>query len=115
MLTALTFLPLLGALLVYFVPSANERLLRLVALGTTAVVALLGVILFFGFEGASAAMHTAFPILRALARSVRIGCAPGRTPRCGRPSGRDGPAGKGAASTPAATFVPRWPQRTHDD
>ena len=49
-LTLITFLPLLGALALLFVPAANEKLQRLVALGTTLVVALLGAGVFAGFE-----------------------------------------------------------------
>ncbi len=54
MLTLLVFLPLVGALLCLLVPSSNRALLRMVALGTSVVVAAMGVVLFARFDGASA-------------------------------------------------------------
>ncbi len=56
-LTALTFLPLLGALAIALLPSADEKKQRIVALATTIVVALLGVVLFAGFDGSSASLQ----------------------------------------------------------
>ena len=53
-LTALTFLPLLGALAIALLPGGDERKQRTIALATTLVVALLGVVLFVGFDGSSA-------------------------------------------------------------
>jgi NADH-quinone oxidoreductase subunit M len=55
MLTALTFLPLLGALLIGLTPRGSEQLQRGLALIFTLVVAGLGVALFAGFDGSSAA------------------------------------------------------------
>jgi NADH-quinone oxidoreductase subunit M len=55
MLTTLLFLPLLGALLLSLVPGSNERALRAVTLLVTGVVAVLGIWLFAGFDGAVAA------------------------------------------------------------
>src|SRR5688572_20736755 len=49
-LVLLTFLPLIGALLVFFTPKGAEQMQRYVALATTLVVAALGVHLFLGFE-----------------------------------------------------------------
>jgi NADH-quinone oxidoreductase subunit M len=49
-LVLLTFLPLIGALLVLFTPKGAERMQRYVALATTLVVAALGVHLFMGYE-----------------------------------------------------------------
>jgi NADH-quinone oxidoreductase subunit M len=54
-LTLLTFLPLIGALLVALVPSSNEKLLRGVTLTITAAVAVMGAVLFTVFDGAIAA------------------------------------------------------------
>ncbi|MCB9913751.1 MAG: NADH-quinone oxidoreductase subunit M [Planctomycetes bacterium] len=56
-LTWLTFLPLVGALALLFTPAGSEKLQRLIALLTTSVVAGLGVVLFVGFDGASADMQ----------------------------------------------------------
>jgi NADH-quinone oxidoreductase subunit M len=50
MLALLCFLPLVGALFVAFLPRGNDGLARLVALGTTLVVAALGLVAFFAFE-----------------------------------------------------------------
>jgi NADH-quinone oxidoreductase subunit M len=50
----LTFLPLLGALALLLLPKAGVALQRWIALGTTLVVAVLGVVLFWRFDGASA-------------------------------------------------------------
>ena len=50
----ITFLPLLGALGLCLLPARDERLLRRVALGMTGVVAVLGIVLWFSFDGALA-------------------------------------------------------------
>jgi NADH-quinone oxidoreductase subunit M len=54
MLLWLTFLPLLGALLVALTPRGAEQLQRLLTLAVTLVVAGLGVSLYLGFDGAAA-------------------------------------------------------------
>ncbi len=54
MLTLLTFLPLLGALALLAVPSHQTALLRRVALGTTLIVAALGLGVFLRFDAAEA-------------------------------------------------------------
>ena len=54
MLTWLTFLPCLGALIVAFTPKESLQLQRLVTLATTGLTAILGAVLWFGFDGASA-------------------------------------------------------------
>ncbi len=54
-LTLLTFLPLIGALVVMLVPAGQKSLLRMIALGTTGVGALLGLALFAGFEARAGA------------------------------------------------------------
>lgn len=54
MLTALTFLPLVGALLIACTPRAAEGLQRALALLTTLIVAGLGIALFVGFDGSIA-------------------------------------------------------------
>ncbi len=59
MLTWITFLPLIGALLVVLMPASSTRLLRLVTLATTSVVAVLGAVLFVGFETGTAAVQYA--------------------------------------------------------
>ncbi|MDF1797765.1 MAG: NADH-quinone oxidoreductase subunit M [Planctomycetota bacterium] len=56
-LTALTFLPLVGALIVLAMPAAKEKAIRLVALATTLVVAVLGIATYLAFDGASAALQ----------------------------------------------------------
>ena len=53
-LTWLTFLPLLGALLVALMPRTDTTKLRAAALGITGLVAGLGIALFFKFDGAEA-------------------------------------------------------------
>ena len=53
MLTALTFLPLVGALLIGFTPRGSEGLQRALALLVTLVVAGLGIALYAGFDGSS--------------------------------------------------------------
>ena len=58
-LTALTFLPLLGAIAIAILPSHSERNQRMIALGTTLIVAVLGLLLFMGFDGTSAASQFA--------------------------------------------------------
>jgi NADH-quinone oxidoreductase subunit M len=55
MLTALTFLPLVGALLIALTPKQSEGLQRAIALLTTLVVAGLGIALYAGFDGSLAA------------------------------------------------------------
>ena len=57
MLLWITFLPLLGALALGFLPKSNPRLLRLAALGITGAVAALGLLLWFSFDGAAAGMQ----------------------------------------------------------
>jgi NADH-quinone oxidoreductase subunit M len=54
-LTLLVFLPLLGALLVALTPKDAAGLQRLIALGTTLAVAVIGLALCTGFQGSSAA------------------------------------------------------------
>ena len=54
LLVLLTFLPLLGAAALALTPRDHPGLMRLVALGTTGLVALLGVALLVGFDGAQA-------------------------------------------------------------
>lgn len=49
-LLLLTFLPLAGAFAVLFTPKGAEKLQRYIALGTTLLVAALGIRLFLGFE-----------------------------------------------------------------
>lgn len=56
-LTVLTFLPLLGALIVLGMPKSAEKAMRLVALATTLVVAVIGVVIYLGFDGSSAALQ----------------------------------------------------------
>lgn len=55
MLTVLTFLPLVGALLVGLTPRGSEGLQRALTLIITLVVAGLGLSLYLGFDGSSAA------------------------------------------------------------
>jgi NADH-quinone oxidoreductase subunit M len=52
-LSLLIFLPLAGALALIFVPSARVRTVRLVALGTSAAVFVLALVLFFGFDAST--------------------------------------------------------------
>ena len=59
MLTWLTFVPCLGAIALAFLPKEAVKLQRLVTLGTTAVAAVLGAIVWFGFDGSSDAMQYA--------------------------------------------------------
>lgn len=56
-LTVLTFLPLLGALIVLGMPKSAEKAMRLVALATTVVVGVIGVMIYMGFDGSSAALQ----------------------------------------------------------
>ena len=49
-LTIPTFLPLVGALVLMVIPKAEEELLKLVALLTTVVVAVFGVLLVTNFD-----------------------------------------------------------------
>jgi NADH-quinone oxidoreductase subunit M len=56
-LTWLTFVPLIGALVILFTPAESAKLQRLIALVTTTIVAGLGVVLYVGFEGSSAEMQ----------------------------------------------------------
>jgi len=58
-LTVLTFLPLLGAVLVLGMPKSSEKTMRLVALATTVVTGALGIWIYRGFDGTSAAMQGA--------------------------------------------------------
>ncbi|MCE9595974.1 MAG: NADH-quinone oxidoreductase subunit M [Planctomycetes bacterium] len=58
-LTLITFLPLVGALLVLLTPASQEKALRVIALVTTLVVAVLGVRLYLAFDGASESMQFA--------------------------------------------------------
>jgi NADH-quinone oxidoreductase subunit M len=53
-LTAVTFLPTLGALAILLVPRAQERLVKQLALGATAVTFAVSVPLFTGFDPATA-------------------------------------------------------------
>jgi len=53
----ITFLPLLGALLIGCLPKENKALLRLVALAVTSIVALLGILLWSSFDGSQAGMQ----------------------------------------------------------
>ena len=63
MLSALTFLPLVGAILIALLPGKATSLLRMVAFAVTVVVAALGVNLYLGFDGSQAqAQH----VLQAL-------------------------------------------------
>ncbi len=50
LLTCLIFTPLIGALLILFIPSSNVRLIRWTALASTAVVLGKAVLLCFGFD-----------------------------------------------------------------
>lgn len=54
MLTAMTFLPLVGAIAIGLTPKGAEALQRMIALLTTILVAGLGIALYLGFDGASA-------------------------------------------------------------
>jgi NADH-quinone oxidoreductase subunit M len=54
MLTAITFLPLVAAILIAFTPKQAEALQRGITLIATLIVAGLGIALYAGFEGASA-------------------------------------------------------------
>lgn len=56
-LTVLTFLPLVGALIVLGMPKTSEKAMRLVALATTVVVGVLGVLIYLGFDGSSAELQ----------------------------------------------------------
>ncbi len=58
MLALVTFLPLLGALLVVLAPGRNAALLRGIALATTLLVAALGLALFASFDGADGALES---------------------------------------------------------
>ncbi|MAB81521.1 MAG: Fe-S-binding domain-containing protein [Planctomycetes bacterium] len=55
MLSALTFLPLVGAIVIVALPGRSVQLLRMVALAVTVAVAAMGVSLFIGFDGTRAA------------------------------------------------------------
>lgn len=55
MLTAITFLPLVAAILIAFTPKKAEALQRGLALLMSLIVAGLGIALYIGFDGASAA------------------------------------------------------------
>jgi NADH-quinone oxidoreductase subunit M len=54
-LTLITFLPLIGALFTLLVPGEQKGVLRTVALGTTGLVALLGLGVYAGFEAEAGA------------------------------------------------------------
>ncbi len=54
MLVWITFLPLLGAIGIAFLPATNTRLLRQAALGVTSLVAVLGLFLWSSFDGSIA-------------------------------------------------------------
>ena len=56
-LTVLTFLPLIGAILVMAMPAAQTKAIRLVALATTVVTGLIGLSIYAGFDGTSAALQ----------------------------------------------------------
>jgi NADH-quinone oxidoreductase subunit M len=56
-LTLLTFLPLIGALLVLLVPRGAEAAMRAIALGATLATAVVGVSLYLGFDGADHAVQ----------------------------------------------------------
>ncbi len=60
MLAALTFLPVLGALLIAFTPRGAVALQRLLALFFTLVVAGLGITLYLGFDGSVAGAQQVF-------------------------------------------------------
>jgi NADH-quinone oxidoreductase subunit M len=55
MLTAMTFLPLVGAILIALTPGGAEALQRMLALLFTVVVAGLGITLYLGFDGSNPA------------------------------------------------------------
>lgn len=57
MLTWLTFLPCLGALIIALTPKESAPLQRLITLGTTALTAILGAFLWFSFDGASSELQ----------------------------------------------------------
>jgi NADH-quinone oxidoreductase subunit M len=50
LLTAMIFIPLLGGLLIMFLPAAQEKMFKWVALATAAVPVVLSVILYLGFD-----------------------------------------------------------------
>ncbi|MDG1500287.1 MAG: NADH-quinone oxidoreductase subunit M [Planctomycetota bacterium] len=56
-LTVLTFLPLVGAFLVMAMPASQTKAIRLVALATTVITGVIGLSIYAGFDGASAAMQ----------------------------------------------------------
>ncbi len=73
----ITFLPLLGALALALVPAANQRTLRRVALGTTLLVALLGILLWTSFDGSvaqaqSVVQHPWFSIPTRAGESIQV-------------------------------------------
>ncbi|MFT5051686.1 MAG: NADH-quinone oxidoreductase subunit M [Chlamydiales bacterium] len=55
LLTCITFLPLIGALLIAFVPTDSKSLLRVITLGFTLIVAALSLVIWNGFENGTAA------------------------------------------------------------
>ncbi|MFT7671120.1 MAG: NADH-quinone oxidoreductase subunit M [Planctomycetota bacterium] len=55
MLTALTFIPIIGAIVLIFTPRGAEALQRMLTLVTTLFVAGLGIALYIGFDGSIAA------------------------------------------------------------
>jgi len=56
-LTLLTFLPLLGALLVLILPAGQTAIMRLVALGATLATAVVGVMAYLAFDGTDAGVQ----------------------------------------------------------
>jgi NADH-quinone oxidoreductase subunit M len=56
-LTLLTFLPLIGALLILFVPRGQTPLMRLIALGASLVTAIVGVLAYTAFDGSQAGVQ----------------------------------------------------------
>lgn len=56
-LTLLTFIPLLGAVIILFLPSGNKNLIRWMAVGTTTVCLLLAVWLFMDFDRTKVGMQ----------------------------------------------------------
>ena len=56
-LTVITFLPILGALLILGMPQENKRLIRVTAMAVMTVDFLLSLPLFFSFNGGTAMMQ----------------------------------------------------------
>lgn len=53
LLTLLTFLPLFGAILLIAMPTKNDSVLRWTTVAITGIVAVLGIVVFTGFDGTS--------------------------------------------------------------